>query len=304
MATKQQIKQVELEDVPHLYSGVKYYDGEICFVDNMKSLTELTKQIKVNFVGVVFCTAGSIRLRLDDQPFELKQNDALFINVHSVVSHLDYGDDFKCTVIAMTTQVELSFLRNDVFETFLSLKGNPLINFTGDEIGLIKAYYELARFKMEHADVNYGPESMANIMHGLILDLMGCIDKHRTEPKGFAIHGSRLYRRFMLLLAANMDTKKSVADFARELFVSPKYLTVVCKAHSGKNAGELITLNIVNSIKQQLLYSDKSVKEIANGMGFENLSYFGKYVRRYLGCSPTQYRKLKRNPNLNKNGEE
>ncbi|WP_410554569.1 helix-turn-helix domain-containing protein [Bacteroides caecicola] len=35
---------------------------------------------------------------------------------------------------------------------------------------------------------------------------------------------------------------------------------------------------------------DKSVKEVANEAGFDNLSFFGKYVRRELGVSPRKYR--------------
>ena len=36
---------------------------------------------------------------------------------------------------------------------------------------------------------------------------------------------------------------------------------------------------------------DKSVKEISNELGFPNLSFFGKYVKRMLGMSPKTYRK-------------
>jgi len=39
-----------------------------------------------------------------------------------------------------------------------------------------------------------------------------------------------------------------------------------------------------------LLSSDKTIKEIANDTGFDNLSFFGKYVKRELGVSPREYR--------------
>ena len=34
-----------------------------------------------------------------------------------------------------------------------------------------------------------------------------------------------------------------------------------------------------------------SIKEVAAEMGFDNLSFFGKYVRKHLGLSPNNYRK-------------
>ena len=36
--------------------------------------------------------------------------------------------------------------------------------------------------------------------------------------------------------------------------------------------------------------SEKSIKEIVNELDFPNLSFFGKYVKRYTGLSPKQYR--------------
>ena len=34
-----------------------------------------------------------------------------------------------------------------------------------------------------------------------------------------------------------------------------------------------------------------SIKEIATEMNFDNLSFFGKYVKKHLGDSPNNYRK-------------
>ena len=46
----------------------------------------------------------------------------------------------------------------------------------------------------------------------------------------------------------------------------------------------------VSHLKRMLRTTDKSVKEIAFEAGFDNLSFFGKYVRRWLGMSPREYR--------------
>ena len=67
------------------------------------------------------------------------------------------------------------------------------------------------------------------------------------------------------------------------------YRPVACR-YSRKTAAELINGITVNYISNMLTSSDKSVKEIATEDGFENLSFFGKYVRRELGMSPRQFR--------------
>ena len=95
-----------------------------------------------------------------------------------------------------------------------------------------------------------------------------------------------------MLLAKSNGTQRSVKDYADELYVSPKYLTSICRKHEGKTASDLITFNTVGHIKQMLLYSTLSIKEIALQLGFDNLSFFGKYVKKHLGHSPNNYRKI------------
>jgi hypothetical protein len=56
-------------------------------------------------------------------------------------------------------------------------------------------------------------------------------------------------------------------------------------------ASEIINRCIVDDVRRLLHNPNKSVKEISNELGFPNLSFFGKYVKRMLGMSPKAYRK-------------
>lgn len=56
-------------------------------------------------------------------------------------------------------------------------------------------------------------------------------------------------------------------------------------------ASEVINRCIIDDVRLLLHNPDKSVKEISNELGFPNLSFFGKYVKRMLGMSPKAYRK-------------
>ena len=47
---------------------------------------------------------------------------------------------------------------------------------------------------------------------------------------------------------------------------------------------------VINSIKQSLIYSGKSIKEIAIDYHFPTQSFFGKYFKQYVGVSPKEFR--------------
>jgi len=67
---------------------------------------------------------------------------------------------------------------------------------------------------------------------------------------------------------------------------------MVCKRESGKTALEWIQEYVSEDIRYYLTGSELSVKEIANRLGFPNISFFGKYVRERFGVSPKKLRQI------------
>ena len=58
-----------------------------------------------------------------------------------------------------------------------------------------------------------------------------------------------------------------------------------------KTALEWIREYTEADVRYYLLNTDLSVKEIAEELGFPNLSFFGKFCRRAFGYSPNDFRK-------------
>ena len=92
-------------------------------------------------------------------------------------------------------------------------------------------------------------------------------------------------------MSSSYPKERMIGFYANQLYVTPKYLSAVCKEVSGQTASELITQYMVKDILY-LLYKflRRKIKEIANELNFPNLSFFGKYVKQHLGMSPKQYR--------------
>ena len=95
----------------------------------------------------------------------------------------------------------------------------------------------------------------------------------------------------MKALEEDNGSHRTVSYYANKLCYTTKYLSKVVKEVSGKTAMEFINQNAIRYIRHQLLYSDKSIKEIADQFEFYNLSFFGKYIKKHLGVSPSQFRK-------------
>ena len=290
------IKQINLTDVPHLSRSLKYFDGEIGFADDIRSVTSLVDAFKVNFVAMIFCTRGSVSMKVNNVKYDINANDGLLIDMLSVVSDIVYDSAMSCKIICLSLEGGLTFMTKSIFEAFLRIKQNPVVHFSQDEMELMSKYYELAMFKIDHPGVgSTNKDVMHTILRAYIIDMIANLTMHYGEYEhemSMLRQGDKIFHRFVMLLAKNNGTQRSVKEYADELCVSSKYLTSICRKHENKTASELIALNTIGHIKQMLLYSSLRIKEIALQLGFENLSFFGKYVKKHLGQSPNNFRKL------------
>ena len=286
------ITELDLNDVPEVYHNLKYNDGEIFFADNITSIPGLMEKFKVNFIAYLMVVDGSLSLELNSLPYQLKKNCSLIVDRKMVINNVQHSDDFRCLICAMSTDMGFSFINKSLMQSVMHILTHPVIEMGQNEMDLMVKYYELLVFKMDHPDMNFGHETMRNIIRCFAYDLLSNINKHLNRDNDDMLRqGDRIFRRFMLQLADNTNVNRSVKSYADELCVSPKYLTSVCRKHSEYTASELISSAVMSRIKQLLLYSDMSIKEIATEMGFDNLSFFGKYVKKHLGLSPNNYRK-------------
>ena len=287
------ITQLDLHDVPQVYHNLKYNDGEICFADNITSVPGLMSQFQVNFIAYVIVLEGNLTLELNTVPYQLEKNCSLFVDRKMVITGVKHSEDFRCVICALSTDIGFSFFNKSLMQSVMHLLSNPVITMNQDEVDLMLKYYDLLVFKMDHPEMNFARETMRDIIRCFAYDLLSNINKHLSQGDGDDMlrQSDRIFRKFMLLLAENSNVNRSVQSYADELCVSPKYLTSVCRKHSGSTASELIATSVMSRVKQLLLYSDLSIKEVAGEMGFDNLSFFGKYVKKHLGLSPNHYRK-------------
>lgn len=88
----------------------------------------------------------------------------------------------------------------------------------------------------------------------------------------------------------NFKTKHSPADYAEMLYISPKALAKITKTHFHKTLSSLINERIIIEAKRELYLTDKTVKEIAYELGYEDEYYFSRFFKVNADVSPQLYR--------------
>jgi len=72
-----------------------------------------------------------------------------------------------------------------------------------------------------------------------------------------------------------------------------KLCSLAKKLSADGSITKLISIRRVEAAKSMLLKEDLSVAEIAEKVGFSDYNYFTKIFKKLVGCTPSQYRKLK-----------
>ncbi|WP_116788115.1 helix-turn-helix domain-containing protein [Flavobacterium psychrotrophum] len=82
----------------------------------------------------------------------------------------------------------------------------------------------------------------------------------------------------------------AVTYFAYKLNLSPNYFGDLVKKETGKTVMEYIHLKIIDTAKERLLDTSKSISEIAFNLGFKYPHHFTRTFKRNTGITPLEYR--------------
>jgi len=98
------------------------------------------------------------------------------------------------------------------------------------------------------------------------------------------------FRRFTQLVEANYKEMHHVADYADLLMIAPKTLTHRFKRLGLPQPNEIIKNRIILEAKRLLVHTNRTAKEIAYGLGYEDPAYFSRLFFVKTGETPSGFR--------------
>lgn len=245
---------------------------------------------------IVLCLAGKGTCTLEGITYEVGPNDMVISHPKMFVADARASIDFKCEGLLLSPAFfeSILFLGGNAWNALTSIMKQPVLHMTDKEMERSCFNIEIIRKKLSMPKLPHHEEAIKLLLHSMIYEFYDCLaPKLQAHPAAFGYTASEaLFRRFTMLLSDETPHHHDVAFYADRLCVSRKYLSAVCKQQSGKTCADLIHDVTVSHIRQSLLSTDKTIKEIAMETGFQNLSFFGKFVKRELGMSPRAYRRV------------
>ena len=285
------VYEVTAEDILK-YSTIMLGD-DIAFFDSWVDITSFIR-IK-DGMAIMICRKGQIELPINSHKTIIEQNSFCVLSSNVVLGPTTSSNEFQCSILYVSNRYiqDVLLVRNRKM-AIKDLFVHPVVNVTPQALSVFDNYYRFIEDRMKAEGHEYKSNVVRSLVSALIYEMFSYSNQYNAkgdEMSNNSRHCDALFKSFVDILHSDGIKRRTVASYAADLCITPKYLSVICKEKTGLTAMDFINEFVMQDVRRMLVYSDKSIKEISNELGFPNVSFFGKYVKTHSGLTPRQMRR-------------
>jgi|TARA_R110000850_G_scaffold239246_2_gene364043 AraC family transcriptional activator of pobA len=132
------------------------------------------------------------------------------------------------------------------------------------------------------------------LVQALVVELSRLTDYPDRPAKR---HGPRQYDKgrmhlenFQALIEAHYREQPSIEQLAEQIGVSSAHLNLLCRQLAGRSALQLLHERLLLEAKRQLTYTNMTIGEVSDSLGFSEPAYFTRFFKRNTALSPRDFR--------------
>ncbi|MGN0032288.1 MAG: helix-turn-helix domain-containing protein [Candidatus Limimorpha sp.] len=272
--------------------------NNIIIADSLAEIMQLPNATE-DMLYLCYCEKGCLDVRINDKSHHVEAGNMLLVLPDTLVQDICEGEDNLLTILGTQydyiDHVMTSFFRQEPHwwdKRSYALK-HPVVKLNDKQIELVRYYRLLYRAYMTAEQTEYRKKIIQTMVIANAYEVFAYLEEQLPQVEAEEDHIGRkdyIFKQFLDMLHKEYPVHRKVQWYADRLHISSKYLSAVCRKVSGLTAMDWIHSVLQDEIKRLLTTSDLSVKEIVFRLDFPNLSFFGRYVRKHLGMSPTDYR--------------
>lgn len=276
------------------------YENELVLLDNigMDVEEELVSDFvspsypfKLTFTLVMFCLRGTMRVRLQLKEYVLSENDVLVVLPGTIGECLEVSVEAKVAVIGMSGHRLWKGQQSSLSMAFLRfLTATPLIHISSTQMEECMILYHLMRKKLEQPGYKFKLEAIAGYLQVFFYN--GCqwlLEYDRQQVRKVESRQEKLFEAFLELVQTHYREHRNMCFYAEKLCLTPKYLSQVIWEVSDRHAPDWIRDYVILEAKALLKSGRYTVQQVGDFLNFANASFFGKYFKAAVGCTPRQY---------------
>ncbi|RBQ04264.1 helix-turn-helix domain-containing protein [Pedobacter miscanthi] len=281
--------------VQSVYTLTNQQNGNLSFkvfeFDNNSYFDHIQRN---NYFTLIIITAGEGLAKVDLCEYPFKENTLFAFYPYQPFMleskgtlrgvSIQFHHDFFCIYRHHKEIASNGILFNNVYQQpFIWLQEsskNTLLNFVQEITGELKT----ESLRRDEVIVSY-------LKIFLVLATRIKLEQQHIEETG-AAGGKQLLmvQNLRNAIEENFRVKHSPSDYADLLNIDTKSLARIAKNHFNKTLSDLISERIIIEAKRELYLTNKTVKEIAYELGYDDEFYFSRFFKGKTDISPQFYR--------------
>ena len=292
-----------LRDLTKSKSIANYDDSlivaDIHLTEKNKHIYELTygEPLRFETLSMLLIEKGGLDVDIDFVPYKIEPNDLILIMPSHIFKVNQIGSDMRAKLI----NVSLSFLNefssfpgtiNKSISNYMEIRKKPVTPLNDTEYDMFYKNIESLKDRINDLNHSYRKEKIQNSFVNFFLDTSDCfLKKKQNFIKPTLSRKEEIMENFLELLVKHCRTEHGVYFYAKELFITPQYLSLILKELTGRSANKWIDEATMREAKQLLRTPNMSVQQVASELRFSDQSTFGKFFKKQSGISPSEYKK-------------
>lgn len=267
--------------------------GELLLTFDEKSFDRafFTRDREHKYLTIAWNRGGNQRVSVDEIEYAFPENSILplmvnqsfrFENPAEIVAW-QFNRNFYCIVDHDKEVSCVGFI-------FYGSSNTMILQLGENEIRKISLLFEVFKDEFESADDIQG-EMLRMLLVRLIIIITRLAKIQYLNPRNLEENKFDLVRQFNLMVENHYRTEHEVQFYAAKLNKSPKTISNFFALYGHKTPLQIIQERVTLEAKRLFYYTDKTSKEIAYDLGFDDAAHFSRFFKNQTKQSPTEFKK-------------
>ena len=284
-------KRLEIEK---LNFAKKKYGKELlidCSLFSKRKVILRKNPFILDFYGIYIITSGEGSILLDNSIIPFSKGSLLFFQPYQVRQWQNVSSNFDGYFLVFEKEFIETFFQDNFFiyrfQFFHNNNSSYALECKQDFLSSL-----IDTCKLINTELGNLQEDSHHFLRSILYNILIQINRKFIEQYGLSdnLFQNNLSLQFKQLLEAKIRDYQRVEDYAAFLKISRAHLNNISKKTFGLPVSVLIKEKLLTEIKRELLFTNKSIKEISFEMNFSDISNFIRFFKKHTGINPNEYR--------------
>lgn len=256
---------------------------------------KIPPHIHESFIQLLFFRQGNADVLLNNIQHKISSPCLLLIPAGTVHS-LSYSVNIDGSAIT-ASQIPIELVTSSLVSGLIPIVKTPAVyNIPNDfhETAIAQLYGSIEKELQQNQYGNFA--ACVLLFVGLLINIARIHSQTITITRPFiSSKKAVLIEKFLSLIETKAKPHTSIKEYADEIGVTSGHLSRVCQEVLGGSSLDIINAYIIREVKKELIYTTKSIKQLAYEHGFPEVAYFTRFFKKHTGYSPQQFRNIATN---------